>query len=73
MSGAGASVDAIVLNSGCRPGELQIQVPRVSLPAVLEREPPAVSTVQPLAPAALDDIVRGCLAKDADERWQVES
>lgn len=26
--------------------------------------------MQPLAPAALDDIVRGCLAKEPDERWQ---
>ena len=25
---------------------------------------------QPLAPAALDRIVRGCLAADPDERWQ---
>ena len=37
---------------------------------VLEREPPPISTVQPLAPAALDDLVRGCLAKDPEERWQ---
>jgi serine/threonine protein kinase len=38
--------------------------------AILERDPVALSTVQPLAPAALDDIIRGCLAKDPDERWQ---
>ena len=38
--------------------------------AILERQPPPVSSLQPLAPAALDDLVRGCLAKDPDERWQ---
>lgn len=37
--------------------------------AILEREPPAVSSLQPLAPVALDDVVRGCLAKDPEERW----
>jgi Tol biopolymer transport system component len=38
--------------------------------AILEREPPAVSSLQPETPPALDHIVRRCLAKDPDERWQ---
>jgi eukaryotic-like serine/threonine-protein kinase len=38
--------------------------------AILERDPPSIASRQPLAPAALDDIVRGCLAKDPDDRWQ---
>ncbi len=38
--------------------------------AILEREPPRLSAVQPLAPPALDRIVATCLAKDPDERWQ---
>jgi Tol biopolymer transport system component/predicted Ser/Thr protein kinase len=38
--------------------------------AILEREPPPVSTVQPMTPPALDRIVRTCLAKDPEERWQ---
>ena len=38
--------------------------------AILEREPPPVSSLQPLVPPALDDIVRRCLAKNPDERWQ---
>jgi serine/threonine protein kinase len=38
--------------------------------AILEREPPAVSTLQPFAPPLLDAIVRKCLAKKADDRWQ---
>src|SRR5262245_7191715 len=38
--------------------------------AILEREPPPLSSVQPLAPPALDRIVTTCLAKDPDDRWQ---
>jgi len=38
--------------------------------AILEREPPPLSTVQPLAPPTLDRIVTTCLAKDPDDRWQ---
>ena len=35
--------------------------------AVLERDPPPVSTVQPMSPPALDRVVKTCLAKDPDE------
>ena len=38
--------------------------------AILEHEPAAVSTLQPTSPPALDHLVRTCLAKDADQRWQ---
>jgi Tol biopolymer transport system component len=38
--------------------------------AILEREPPAISTVQPMAPASLDRAVRRCVAKEPDRRWQ---
>src|SRR5579863_1068706 len=38
--------------------------------AVLERNPPAISTVQPASPPALDRVVQTCLAKDPDERFQ---
>jgi serine/threonine protein kinase len=38
--------------------------------AILEREPPAMSSLQPLAPPALDHLVRRCLGKDPDDRWQ---
>jgi len=38
--------------------------------AILERTPPAISTIQPMAPPALDHVVRACLAKDRDERIQ---
>jgi serine/threonine protein kinase len=38
--------------------------------SILEREPPALSTLQPLTPRALGHLVKVCLAKDPDERWQ---
>jgi serine/threonine protein kinase len=38
--------------------------------AILSSEPSPISVVQPLAPVALDRLVRKCLAKDADDRWQ---
>ncbi len=38
--------------------------------AILKEEPRPISALQPLAPAALDRVVRTCLAKDPDERWQ---
>ena len=40
------------------------------LGAILKDEPPRVSSVQPLAPPALDRIVATCLAKDPDDRYQ---
>src|SRR5262249_47680302 len=38
--------------------------------AILERDPPSIVSVQPLAPASLDHIVSKCMAKDPDDRWQ---
>jgi serine/threonine protein kinase len=38
--------------------------------AILGREPPVISTLQPMSPPALDNLVRTCLAKDPDERLQ---
>ena len=38
--------------------------------AILEHDPPPVSTLQSLSPPRFDDVVRICLAKNPDERWQ---
>ncbi len=38
--------------------------------AILKDHPPMVSTLQPSASPLVDRIVSGCLAKDADERFQ---
>ena len=38
--------------------------------AILEKEPALLSAVQPLEPVWLDRIIRRCLRKNPDERWQ---
>ena len=38
--------------------------------AILKDEPRTISTLQPMSPPALDQLIRICLAKDPDERWQ---
>jgi eukaryotic-like serine/threonine-protein kinase len=44
---------------------------RASLIAsILTTEPPAITQLQPLTPPALERVVKKCLAKDPDDRWQ---
>jgi len=38
--------------------------------AILHAEPPAISSIRPMAPPALDRLVKKCLAKEPDQRWQ---
>src|SRR5713226_8170353 len=38
--------------------------------AILRDDPPPMSSLQPMTPRALDHLVKTCLAKDRDERWQ---
>lgn len=38
--------------------------------AILDKEPKPISEVQPMTPPVLDRVVRTCLAKDPDDRWQ---
>jgi len=38
--------------------------------AILHTDPPPVSSLRPVTPAAIDRIVKTCLAKDPEERWQ---
>ena len=38
--------------------------------AILQTEPPAVSRILPAVPPLLDRVVKKCLAKDPDDRWQ---
>ncbi len=38
--------------------------------AILSSDPPPISTLQPMTPPALDRVVKRCLAKDPDDRWQ---
>ena len=38
--------------------------------AILEKEPEPISTIQPLTPPALANVIRTCLAKEPDQRFQ---
>ena len=38
--------------------------------AILDREPEPIAAQQPMVPPMLERVVRKCLAKDPDERWQ---
>jgi Tol biopolymer transport system component len=38
--------------------------------AIVSQQPEAISSVVPLSPPALDHVVRRCLEKDPDDRWQ---
>jgi Tol biopolymer transport system component len=38
--------------------------------AILTDDPPPITQLQPLAPPALERVIRKCVAKDPDERWQ---
>jgi Tol biopolymer transport system component len=41
--------------------------------AILTNDPPPISQWQPMTPPALERVVKKCLAKDPDERWQSAS
>ncbi len=41
--------------------------------AILTIDPPSIIDLQPLAPTSLERVVRKCLAKDPDDRWQSAS
>ena len=38
--------------------------------AIMKDEPPPMARLAPMTPPALDHLVRTCLAKDPDDRWQ---
>jgi serine/threonine protein kinase len=38
--------------------------------SVLKEEPKSVSEIQPLAPPMFERVIKRCLAKEADDRWQ---
>ena len=38
--------------------------------AILKDDPPVLSARQPMTPRSLDRVIRQCLVKDPDERWQ---
>jgi eukaryotic-like serine/threonine-protein kinase len=54
--------------TGQRPfgGKSQLSV----VSAILEKEPAPITSIKPLTPRSIDHVVRRCLAKDPDDRWQ---
>jgi eukaryotic-like serine/threonine-protein kinase len=46
------------------------KTPASVIGAILHTEPPSLSSLQPMATPALDRVVKKCLAKDVDKRWQ---
>jgi serine/threonine protein kinase len=41
--------------------------------AILKDNPPSISSLQPMTPPALDRVVRKCLSKEPEKRWQAAS
>jgi Tol biopolymer transport system component len=37
--------------------------------SIMNSDPPPISSIQPMIPASLDRIVKGCLAKEPEHRW----
>ena len=40
---------------------------------ILEAEPPSMASLQPMTPPALGRVVKKCLAKEPEKRWQAAS
>jgi serine/threonine protein kinase len=38
--------------------------------AILTYQPPSITMSQPVSPSALDSLIKTCMAKDPDDRWQ---
>ena len=62
----GALVYEMVTGKKAFAGESQASL----ISAILKDDPPAPSTRQPMTPHSLDRVIRRCLSKDPDERWQ---
>jgi serine/threonine-protein kinase len=54
--------------SGRRAFEGSSQVSLIA--AIVEREPESLSTLQPVTPPSLERLVKRCLAKSPDDRWE---
>jgi serine/threonine protein kinase/Tol biopolymer transport system component len=62
----GAVLHEMATGSKAFPGTSPVSI----MSAILTSEPPSISSLQPMSPASLDRLVRTCLAKDPDDRWQ---
>jgi serine/threonine protein kinase/Tol biopolymer transport system component len=64
--GLGCVLYEMVTGRHAFPGKSQLSV----LSAILEKDPDPIAKFQPLAPPVLDGVVRTCLSKSPEERWQ---
>jgi len=64
--GFGAVVYEMATHKRAFEGNTQASV----ISAIMSSEPPPMSSLQPMTPPALDRVVKRCLAKDRDDRWQ---
>jgi serine/threonine protein kinase len=62
----GATLYEMATGRKAFPGDTQASL----IASIMSKEPVAISTVQGTSPPALDRLVRKCLAKDPDDRWQ---
>ena len=62
----GAVLYEIVTGRRAFEGKSQLSVAS----AILEKEPAPITAIKPLTPRGLDHVIRRCLAKDPDDRWQ---
>ncbi|MBI4458551.1 MAG: serine/threonine-protein kinase [Acidobacteria bacterium] len=65
----GALVYEMATGKKCFEGKSRASV----MAAILEREVPPMSALQPMTPASLDRVVKKCLAKEREKRWQTAS
>ncbi len=54
--------------TGQRPFEGKSQASLIA--AIMKEEPRPISVIQPMSPPALERVVKQCLAKEPDDRWQ---
>jgi serine/threonine protein kinase len=62
----GAVIHEIVTGRKAFQGQTQASL----IGSILKDDPPPLSSIQESSPPALDFVVRKCLAKDPDDRWQ---
>ena len=62
----GAVLYEVITGNRAFPGPTTASV----IGAILKDDPPPITISSPLAPAALEQVVQTCLAKDPDDRWQ---
>jgi Tol biopolymer transport system component len=65
----GATLYEMLTGKRAFPGESQLAVAN----AILEKDPEPLRDLQPLTPPALERVVKRCLAKNPEDRWQSTS